>query len=217
MHRLSVRKAPLEGHWWLKIAGTAFQISRFFSWAFMNCDSSRWSLHKWYLRHSLAISLLSRSCRLLLCTHSLHLHQAHIIWTHTICIRRPIGAAVGATSGSTTWYLRFGRHAVQCNRLVPLVDSRFTRNRRMHYLWVAYYLWSYEEIGLLCSRSRSQQNIRMSVTVYPDGVFWNAEPYTTKLVTAMHHYEPNCLIQNVGLLSSRSRSQWKTMSPKMTS
>ena len=70
----------------LKTEGTAFQIRRFFSWAFMNCDSSKWSLHKWQLRYSLATSLLSRSCRLLLCTHSLHLHQAHITWTHTIYI-----------------------------------------------------------------------------------------------------------------------------------
>ena len=52
---------------------------------------------------------------------------------------------------------------------------------------------SYEEIGLLCSGSRSRQNFKMSMTVYPDAVFWNAEPYTTKLGTLMHHHEPNSL------------------------
>ena len=51
-------------------------------------------------------------------------------------------------------------------------------------------LW---KIGLLCSRSRSRQNCKMSMTVYPDAVFWFAKPYTTKLSTVVHQHEPNCL------------------------
>ena len=49
---------------------------------------------------------------------------------------------------------------------------------------------SYEEIGLLCSRSRSQQNFKMSVNVCPDDIFWIAKPFITKLVMMMHHHEP---------------------------
>ena len=51
----------------------------------------------------------------------------------------------------------------------------------------------YGEIGLLCSRSRSQQNFKMSMNVCPDDIFWIAEPFTTKLGMVMHHYEPDCL------------------------
>ena len=47
----------------------------------------------------------------------------------------------------------------------------------------------YGEIGLLCSRSRSQQNFKMSMNVCPDGVFSFAEPFTTKFGMVMHHYE----------------------------
>ena len=53
---------------------------------------------------------------------------------------------------------------------------------------------SYEEIGLLCSGSRSQKICNMSVTIYPDAVFWNSEIYTTKSGTIMCH-EPNCLLK----------------------
>ena len=51
----------------------------------------------------------------------------------------------------------------------------------------------YGEIGLLCSRSRSQQTFKMSVNVCPNDIFWIAEPFTTKLGMVMHHYEPDCL------------------------
>ena len=44
----------------------------------------------------------------------------------------------------------------------------------------------YGEIGLLCSRSRSQQIFQMSVNVCPDDIFWIAEPLTTKLDMVMH-------------------------------
>ena len=52
---------------------------------------------------------------------------------------------------------------------------------------------SYEKMDLLCSRSRSQQNIKMSMNVCPDDIFWPAETFTTKLDMVMHHHEPDCL------------------------
>ena len=52
---------------------------------------------------------------------------------------------------------------------------------------------SYEEIRLLCSGSKSRQNFKLSVNVCLDGIFWIAEPFTTKLGMVMHHYEPDCL------------------------
>ena len=48
------------------------------------------------------------------------------------------------------------------------------------------------EVGLLCSRSRSQQNFKLSVNACPDDIFWNAEPFTTKPGMVMHHYQPEC-------------------------
>ena len=68
---------------------------------------------------------------------------------------------------------------------------------------------SYEEIGLLCSGSRSRHNFKMSMTVYPDAVFWNAEPYTS-YQTWYGNASPWAKLssKNIGLLSSRSRSQW---------
>ena len=51
----------------------------------------------------------------------------------------------------------------------------------------------YGEFGSLCSKSRSQQNVKMSVNVCSDDIFLNAEPFTTKLGMVMHHYEPDCL------------------------
>ena len=75
---------------------------------------------------------------------------------------------------------------------------------------------SYEEIGLLCSGSRSRHNFKLSMTVYPDAVFWNAEPYTTKLGTVMLHHEPNCLPRIlVCCLQGQGYSE-VFMSPKMT-
>ena len=49
----------------------------------------------------------------------------------------------------------------------------------------------YGEIGLLCSRSRSQQHFKMSMNVCLD-IFWITEPFATKLGTVMHHHEPDC-------------------------
>ena len=52
---------------------------------------------------------------------------------------------------------------------------------------------SYGEIGLLYSRSRSQQNFKMSLNVCPDNIFLTVAPLTTKLGVVMHHHEPDCL------------------------
>ena len=52
---------------------------------------------------------------------------------------------------------------------------------------------SYEEIELLCSGSRLRQSFKMSMTVYPDAVFENAEPFTAKHSMVMHHHESDCL------------------------
>ena len=49
-----------------------------------------------------------------------------------------------------------------------------------------------KENGLLCHRSRLQQNFKMSMNVCPGNIFWTAEPFTTKLGMAMHHHEPDC-------------------------
>ena len=48
---------------------------------------------------------------------------------------------------------------------------------------------SYKEIWLLWSKSRSQQNLKMSVTVWPDDIS-EPLPFTTNLVTVMHPDEP---------------------------
>ena len=50
---------------------------------------------------------------------------------------------------------------------------------------------SYWEIGLLHSRSRSQQNFKVLISVCPDDIFLFAEPFTTKLGMVMHHHEPD--------------------------
>ena len=58
------------------------------------------------------------------------------------------------------------------------------------------------EIGLLCSRSRSKQNFKMSVNVCSDDIFWIAEPFVPNLIWW-------CFImsQTVFQKDSRSRSQ----------
>ena len=55
----------------------------------------------------------------------------------------------------------------------------------------------YKEVGLLRSRSRSQQNFKMSVNVCPNDIFWIAEPFITKFGMMMHHHEPDCLIKRL--------------------
>ena len=62
-------------------------------------------------------------------------------------------------------------------------------------VWQYIIIWTrvfYGKNGLLCSRSKSQQNFKMPVSVCPDDVFWITEPFTTKLGMVMHHYEPDC-------------------------
>ena len=63
------------------------------------------------------------------------------------------------------------------------------------------------KIGLLCSRSRSRQRFKMSVTVCPDNIFRTAEHFVTKLGMMMQHHEPECHAEKNCLLSSRSRSK----------
>ena len=64
------------------------------------------------------------------------------------------------------------------------------------------------KMGLLCSRSRSQQFF-LKTNVCADDIFWITEPFTAKLGVAMHHYELDIFSKKIGLLSSRSRSQWR--------
>ena len=58
---------------------------------------------------------------------------------------------------------------------------------------------SSENTWLLCSRSRSQQMLKISVSVYPDKSFWTAESFVTKRESKLHFYiqsegRPLCLI-----------------------
>ena len=64
-------------------------------------------------------------------------------------------------------------------------------------------LW---KIVLLCSRSRTQWMLRLSLNVYLNKIFWKIETFVAKLGTVMHHHEPvSC--KRIVLLSSKSRSQ----------
>ena len=47
-------------------------------------------------------------------------------------------------------------------------------------------------MGLLCSRSRSQQRFKMSVNVSVDDIFWIADHLVTKFGMVMQHHEPMC-------------------------
>ena len=67
---------------------------------------------------------------------------------------------------------------------------------------------SYEEIGLLCSRSRSRQNFKMLMNFCPADIFWIAEPFITKLGMVMHHHEPDCLPERlICCLQGQSHSE----------
>ena len=70
---------------------------------------------------------------------------------------------------------------------------------------------SYEEIGLLCLRSRSQQEFEMLLNVCPHDIFWIAGTFTTKLGMVMHQYEPDCPPKRVACCvqgySERSHNQ----------
>ena len=61
------------------------------------------------------------------------------------------------------------------------------------------------KIGLLHSRSRSQQKFKMSMNVSTDDFFWTTEHFVTKLGVVMQHYEPECHLEKNCLLFSRSR------------
>ena len=73
-------------------------------------------------------------------------------------------------------------------------------------------LW---KIVLLCSRSRTQWMLRLSLNVYLNKIFWKIETFVAKLGTVMHHHEPVSCTKIV-LLSSRSRSLWGPVLSKHT-
>ena len=67
--------------------------------------------------------------------------------------------------------------------------------------WEPNLVWSYiikkpecpvNKIGLLCSRSRSQQKIRMSMNLCPDNIFSTAEHFLIEFGMRRHHYELEC-------------------------
>ena len=67
---------------------------------------------------------------------------------------------------------------------------------------------SYGEIGLLCSRSRSQWKFKMLMNVCPDDVFWTAKHFGTKLGIVMHHQEPEyCAKRLVGYFQGQGHSK----------
>ena len=54
----------------------------------------------------------------------------------------------------------------------------------------------------------SQLRLNVSVNVSLDDIFWIDEPFVTKSGMVIQHYKPECPVQDMGLLSSRSKSQW---------
>ena len=67
--------------------------------------------------------------------------------------------------------------------------------------------------GLMCSRLRSPWNFKTSVNFCQENIFWSTEPFATKLGIYW------CIISSrskkTGLLSSRSRSQWRLYMVKL--
>ena len=61
---------------------------------------------------------------------------------------------------------------------------------------------------LLSSRSRSQRGRIWSKYDSFYYIFWTVDSLATKLGLMIHHHKPECLVKNIGLLHSRSRSQW---------
>ena len=56
--------------------------------------------------------------------------------------------------------------------------------------WYSIISWSVLwEIGLLCSRSRSQRRVRMLVNVCLDDIFWTTEQFVTKPGMLMQYYK----------------------------
>ena len=68
---------------------------------------------------------------------------------------------------------------------------------------------SSENIGLLCSRSRSQPVLHLSVKVSLDDIFWIVEPFVTKPGMVIRHYKPECHVHKMGRhLQGQSHSNW---------
>ena len=62
-------------------------------------------------------------------------------------------------------------------------------------------------IGLLFSRSRSQQGLIWSKYDSLHYIFWTADPFATKLCLMVHYHKPRVSYGEIVLLSSRSRAQ----------
>ena len=65
-------------------AGTAYQINNF-CWAFVGCESFRWSWHGQQFWHRYLVGL-PRSSHLVNCTHFVHLHKNSPVFRKLICI-----------------------------------------------------------------------------------------------------------------------------------
>ena len=57
---------------------------------------------------------------------------------------------------------------------------------------------SLAKIGLLRSRSRSQQRFKMLVNVCPDDTFWTVDHFDTKLGMVIEHHESECYTVTFG-------------------
>ena len=60
-------------------------------------------------------------------------------------------------------------------------------------------------IGLLCSRSRSQQALQIAFKVCQDNSFWMDKPLETILGMMVHRHKPECHAKTIWLLWSRSQ------------
>ena len=64
-----------------------------------------------------------------------------------------------------------------------------------------------KKIGSVCSVSRSQWGLLDSKFENFYCIFWTADPVATKLGLIIPHHKPECPVEKMGLLRSRSRSQ----------
>ena len=62
---------------------------------------------------------------------------------------------------------------------------------------------------LLSSRSRSQWGLIWSKYDSFDFIFWTVDSLATEHGLVIHHHKPECPVKKVGLLHSRSWSQWR--------
>ena len=67
-----------------------------------------------------------------------------------------------------------------------------------------------EKNCLLSSRSRSQRGLIWSKYEPFYYIFWTVDSLATKLCPMIHYHKPECPVKKIGLLHSRSRSQWRS-------